>query len=74
MTLTGQVKSPNRRGVSPAQLKRRLSNCNYPLATNSAEQPGNVQAREVDAPNLRQGKLQVELPASALWVGEYELR
>jgi alpha-L-arabinofuranosidase len=45
-----------------------------PLATNSAEQPGNVQAREVDAPNLRRGKLQVELPASALWVGEYELR
>ena len=51
-----------------------LLHSNDPLATNSAEQPGNVQAREVDAPNLRDSTLYVELPSSALWVGEYELR
>ena len=45
-----------------------------PLATNSAEQPDNVEPREGDPPRLRNGTLQIELPAISLWVGEYEVR
>ena len=51
-----------------------LLNADDPLSTNTVDKPSNVEPREVDPPSLRNGALQIELPASSLWVGEYKER